>query len=109
MTRRWRRACGAAAPGHVAVRFRAALARPTTFESYPEIGYNFRITDIQAAIGLCQLDRLDDLLARRRAVAERYIAGARHVIPGSRRRYVPAHVTPNWQSFQVRVRARRPD
>src|SRR5262245_14099021 len=45
---------------------------PTIFEKYPEIGYNFRITDIQAAIGLAQLDRLDDLLARRRSVAERY-------------------------------------
>src|SRR5262249_21459543 len=31
-------------------------ARPTVFEDYPEIGYNFRITDIQAAIGLAQLD-----------------------------------------------------
>ena len=37
---------------------------PTQFESYPEIGYNHRITDIQAAIGLAQLDRLDDILER---------------------------------------------
>src|SRR5262245_27530482 len=42
--------------------------QPTVFEDYPEIGYNFRITDIQAAIGLVQLDRLAELLARRRAV-----------------------------------------
>ena len=34
---------------------------PTVFESYPEIGYNYRITDIQAGIGLAQLDRLDDI------------------------------------------------
>ena len=47
-------------------------AAPTIFESYPEIGYNFRITDIQAAIGLAQLDRLDEILARRRAVAEQF-------------------------------------
>ena len=35
-------------------------ASPTVFEDYPEIGYNFRITDIQAAVGLAQLDRLDE-------------------------------------------------
>jgi dTDP-4-amino-4,6-dideoxygalactose transaminase len=34
------------------------------FEDYPRIGYNFRITDIQAAVGPAQLDRLDDILAR---------------------------------------------
>jgi perosamine synthetase len=76
---------------------------PTTFETYPEVGYNFRITDIQAAIGLCQLDRLDDLIAQRRRVAQRYIAALSNhsfIAPP----YVPDHVTPNWQSFQVRVR-----
>jgi len=78
-------------------------AGPTTFETYPEIGYNFRMTDIQAAIGLCQLARLDDLLARRRKVAARYIAGlANH--PFLSPPHVPEHATPNWQSFQVRVR-----
>ena len=54
---------------------------PTQFESYPEIGYNHRITDIQAAIGLAQLDRLDDILERRRAVAARYGA----IFPGTPR------------------------
>lgn len=44
---------------------------PTPFESYPEIGYNHRITDIQAAIGLAQLARLDYILEQRRAVAAR--------------------------------------
>lgn len=78
-------------------------ASPTTFESYPEIGYNFRITDIQAAIGLCQLDRLDDMLARRRKVAERYIAAfSNH--PYIAPPFVPTYAEPNWQSFQIRVR-----
>jgi perosamine synthetase len=75
---------------------------PTTFESYPEIGYNFRMTDIQAAIGMCQLARLEDLLARRRQVAMRYIAALSNH-PFLRPPHVPAHSTPNWQSFQVRV------
>jgi perosamine synthetase len=77
-------------------------ASPTIFEEYPEIGYNFRITDIQAAIGLAQLDRLDDLLARRRAVAERYqraLAGHLVLIPP----HVPAELVPNWQSYQIAV------
>jgi perosamine synthetase len=82
-------------------------ADPTTFESYPEIGYNFRMTDIQATIGVCQLARLDDLLARRRKVAMRYIAAlANHHFLAPP--HVPEHVTPNWQSFQVRVRPNSP-
>jgi perosamine synthetase len=83
--------------------FERQAASPTTFESYPEIGYNFRMTDIQAGIGLCQLDRLDNMLARRRRIAERYIGALtdHHLVEPP---YVPAHVTPNWQSFQVRMR-----
>jgi perosamine synthetase len=78
-------------------------AAPTVFESYPEIGYNFRVTDIQAAIGLAQLDRLDDLLARRRAVAQRYqLALDRH--PMFLPPQVPAGLSPNWQSYQIVLR-----
>jgi UDP-4-amino-4,6-dideoxy-N-acetyl-beta-L-altrosamine transaminase len=38
-----------------------------------ELGFNYRMTDIQAALGLSQLARLDDLVARRRALAQRYV------------------------------------
>jgi perosamine synthetase len=76
---------------------------PTCFESYPEIGYNHRITDIQAAIGLAQLDRLDNMLEWRRAVAARYSAYlSSHplfIAP-----HVPAGLYPNWQSYQIRLR-----
>ena len=76
---------------------------PTRFESYPEVGYNHRITDIQAAIGLAQLDRLDDMLERRRAVAARYGAyfssHPMFIAP-----LVPAGMRPNWQSYQIRLR-----
>lgn len=37
-----------------------------------ELGYNYRITDIQAALGASQLQRLDTFCTRRRALAERY-------------------------------------
>lgn len=76
---------------------------PTTFESYPEIGYNFRITDVQAAIGVAQIRKFAAFLARRQAIAQAYLSGLKNhtiVVAPS----VPQHVTPNWQSFQVRVR-----
>jgi perosamine synthetase len=76
---------------------------PTRFESYPEIGYNHRITDIQAAIGLAQLDRLDYILERRHAVAARYgtyLSGQPALIAP----HVPPGLTHNWQSYQVRLR-----
>ena len=37
-----------------------------------ELGFNYRLTDLQAALGLSQLRRLDAFLARRRALAARY-------------------------------------
>jgi perosamine synthetase len=39
---------------------------------HDRLGFNYRITDIQAAIGICQLDRLDGMLADRAKVADRY-------------------------------------
>ena len=39
---------------------------------HPAIGFNFRITDLQAAIGLAQLDRLDTIVNRKRAIHARY-------------------------------------
>lgn len=50
---------------------RHASAKPV-LESYLETGFNYRMTDIQAAVGLVQLGRLDKLVAQRRALAARY-------------------------------------
>ncbi|UYG06032.1 UDP-4-amino-4,6-dideoxy-N-acetyl-beta-L-altrosamine transaminase [Halomonas sp. M4R1S46] len=37
-----------------------------------ELGFNYRMTELQAALGVSQLERLDDYVSRRNALAERY-------------------------------------
>jgi UDP-4-amino-4,6-dideoxy-N-acetyl-beta-L-altrosamine transaminase len=45
---------------------------PTWYMEMQELGYNYRITDFQAALGLSQLQRADEGLARRREIAKKY-------------------------------------
>lgn len=76
---------------------------PSQFETYPEVGYNFRITDIQAAVARAQIAKTESILDKRRAIAERYTAAlATH--PLLRPPTVPAYAQPNWQSYQVQLR-----
>jgi dTDP-4-amino-4,6-dideoxygalactose transaminase len=77
-------------------------ARDVVFEAYPERGWNSRMTDIQAALGLCQLEALDDILARRRALAERYSAAIERM-PGLEPPREPPYAERTWQSYCVRV------
>ncbi len=51
-------------------------AKQIVFEQYPDVGFNYRMTDIQAAVGRVQLKRLPELLVRRRALAANYTVGA---------------------------------
>jgi perosamine synthetase len=69
-------------------------------EQYLEVGFNYRMTDLQAAIGIVQLGRLPDLITGRRAMAARYQALLRGV-PGVRAATDPAYGTTNYQSFWV--------
>jgi dTDP-4-amino-4,6-dideoxygalactose transaminase len=69
-------------------------------EHYTEVGFNFRMTDIQAAIGLVQLRKLAHMVARRRALARRYqelLTG----IPGLLTADDPPYGETNYQSFWV--------
>jgi dTDP-4-amino-4,6-dideoxygalactose transaminase len=69
-------------------------------ESYLEVGFNYRMTDIQAAVGLVQLGRLDAMVARRRELAARYDDLLQDV-PGLRPVRDPAHGQGNFQSYWV--------
>ncbi|NLA35960.1 MAG: DegT/DnrJ/EryC1/StrS family aminotransferase, partial [Actinobacteria bacterium] len=71
-------------------------------EEYGEVGYNYRMTDLQAAVGIVQLGRLPEIVARRREIAARYQAAISE-IPGLRAVQDPAHGTGNFQSFWVEV------
>lgn len=79
-------------------------ATDVVFEAYPEPGFNVRMTDMQAAMGLCQLEALPLMLARRRRLAERYNA-AIAAIPGLEAPYDPPYASRTWQSYCVRVGA----
>lgn len=84
----------------------SALARhqsgTTDIEEYPEVGFNYRMTDIQGAIGVAQMRRLDGILAGRRRLARRYqerLAALDGVeVPGE-----PEGYTHTYQSYCVRV------
>jgi dTDP-4-amino-4,6-dideoxygalactose transaminase len=72
------------------------------FEAYSTLGFNYRLTDIQAAIGREQLARLDGFVARRREMAARYatvLAG----VPGIVAPREPEWARTNWQTYAVRL------
>ena len=66
------------------------------------VGYNFRMTDLAAAIGLAQLPKLPGYNARRREIAARYDAELRGVITPA----VRAGVTHVYHQYTIRVRER---
>lgn len=72
------------------------------FEEYLEVGYNYRMTDIQAAIGRKQLERLSELVARRRVIAANYgeLLGNIEML---RLPEEPEWARSNWQSYCVRL------
>jgi dTDP-4-amino-4,6-dideoxygalactose transaminase len=80
-------------------------AAEVTFEAYPERGYNYRMTDIQAAVGRQQLQRLDGIVHSRRVVAQA-LAARLADCPGITLPGEPDWARSNWQSFCVTLDAR---
>ncbi|MFI9828766.1 DegT/DnrJ/EryC1/StrS family aminotransferase [Streptomyces sp. NPDC051913] len=76
-------------------------------EQYLEVGFNYRMTDVQAAIGMVQLGKLDAMIARRRELAARYDA-LLHDVPGLTVVRDPAHGQSNFQSYWVLLDAAFP-
>ncbi|MCI4677048.1 DegT/DnrJ/EryC1/StrS family aminotransferase [Rhodoblastus acidophilus] len=75
-------------------------SRQVLFEDYLMVGFNYRMTDIQAAIGRKQLERLPELVARRRALAARYTELLGN-IEGLVLPFEPDWARSNWQSYCV--------
>jgi dTDP-4-amino-4,6-dideoxygalactose transaminase len=74
-------------------------AASVVFETYASSGYNYRMTDIQAAVGRRQLTRLDAIVADRRRLAARY----RRLLGSVKHPAEPPSVRSNWQSYCVRL------
>lgn len=81
-------------------------AQKVILETYPEVGFNYKITDIQAAIGCVQMGKVDQIVAERRRLGKRYD----ELLFGDDRVEVPLepagyeHV---YQSYNVRLRTER--
>ncbi len=73
-----------------------------SFEEYTELGYNYRMTDIQAAVGREQLRKLPTMVSRRRSQVATYrelLADVPGLVPPAE----PDWARSNWQSFCVRL------
>lgn len=76
-------------------------------ESYPEVGYNYRMTDMQAAMGIAQMKKLPEILARRRSIAKKYSEVFAET-PHLRVPFVPGYALHNYQSYWIEVGEKSP-
>jgi perosamine synthetase len=72
------------------------------FYEMVSLGFNYRLTDIACALGLSQLAKLEDKLARRREIAARYERSLRE-IPGVILPTVRDGVEPAWHLYPIRL------
>ncbi len=77
-------------------------AKRVIFEEYIATGYNYRMTDIQAAVGIEQLKKFPDMLKERRRIAALYCENLEDM-PWLELPFEPAYCKTNWQSYPVRV------
>ena len=77
-------------------------ANPWYYEM-PEPGFNYRLTDLQCALGTSQLAKLDRFVARRRALADRYEEALAPLAPLVRPVARVPHCIPAWHLYAVRI------
>jgi dTDP-4-amino-4,6-dideoxygalactose transaminase len=77
------------------------------FEDHLEVAYNYRMTDIQAAVGIQQLAKLDWIVEERRKIAQRYLSELADIecirLPHEEEGYFT-----NWQSFSIYLKESAP-
>jgi dTDP-4-amino-4,6-dideoxygalactose transaminase len=73
------------------------------FESYEMTAFNYRLTDIQAAVGIEQLKRLPEIVSSRRTLAKRYRQRIAAEVPRVAPLVEPNRGRTNWQSYAVRL------
>ncbi len=71
-------------------------------ERYEEVGYNLRMSDLHAAVGIAQLEKLDTFVSARRARGAYYNAQLA-ALPQVAVRGCPAYALPNYQSYVLRI------
>lgn len=81
-------------------------AQKIVFETYPEVGFNFKITDIQSAIGVVQMGRVDEVVAERQRLGRRYdeLLAANELVETP---FVPPGYQHVYQSYNVRLTGER--
>jgi perosamine synthetase len=75
-------------------------ARKVIIEEYPIVGYNYRLTDLQAAVGIGQMARLESLVKARVELAMRYNRLLSE-FEWLQAPYIPSYADPNFQSYAV--------
>lgn len=79
-------------------------SKQVMYEGYTELGYNYRMTDLQAAVGREQLKRLPALIAKRRKIAQRYTECFCD-LDWIETPCEPDYAHSNWQSYCVKLAA----
>ncbi|MGC4097212.1 MAG: DegT/DnrJ/EryC1/StrS family aminotransferase [Nitrospira sp.] len=82
-------------------------SRTVIFEEYVTTGFNYRMTDVQAAIGIEQLKRLPGFLEQRKKLAALYREKL-EAISWLEPPHQPSYCTSNWQSYPVKVQGHSP-
>ena len=77
-------------------------ATQLVIERYVCVGYNYRMSDVHAALGLAQMGRLDEIVRRRRTLAARYDRAFAE-IPLLCTPFVPDYAAPNYQSYILQL------